>query len=78
MIDWIAMILVLLGTVLVGRKNKSGWIAYIASNILWFIYAARDNQIPLATMQVFLLVANITALATWHASDRQISDRSSQ
>ena len=39
MIGWIANLVIILGLILLGRKNRAGWLCSIIGNILWCFYA---------------------------------------
>ena len=44
MIDWIASILELIGSWIVGNKNRNGYLFIIAGLICWMIYVAVAKQ----------------------------------
>lgn len=62
MLGWIANILILIAWILVGKKNRSGWIYSVLGNFLWCVYAIQLDLWSALFMDGFCLVL---AAYTW-------------
>lgn len=70
--DWVLSVLVILVNILVGRKNKWGWVLSMIVSILWVYYALTltPRQFGLIPSSVILFfVATINAYK-WFKDDR--------
>lgn len=65
MIDWIAGIGEIAAKVVVGRKNKWGWILHIISGILWTIIALQTKIYGLLIITVPAFAVNIYNFWKW-------------
>lgn len=60
----------LLGNVLIMLKKKSGWIVWIAGNILWIVYNfLSEFNLPMVFMYIVYAIINVCGFAKWKKQD---------
>lgn len=63
--DWIAMILSVLGIVLNAKKNMWCWPIWILSNICWLIYFLGKGEYPVIILNVIFGIVNTYGWIQW-------------
>ena len=67
----LGMIFSLGGNILIIFKKKSGWLAWIAGNILWIVINFVDVlNIPMVLMYVVYMIINIFGYIKWYKKDK--------
>jgi hypothetical protein len=72
-IEWIACFAGLLGSALLAMNNrysKWGFVAFLASNVLWFSYGWDKQVWGLVTMQIGFTVTSVVGIKTWFSPSR--------
>ena len=64
-VDWLAMILTLIGIYLLGDKKRVGFMVHILGNFLWAILGIMTMSIALMIANVVYLFFNIRGYQKW-------------
>jgi hypothetical protein len=72
--DWILSILTIIMNILLGKKNKWGWIFLIVISFLWIIYALSIDPpqyglLPAVVVNIFIA---IPSAIKWFKEDKHV------
>lgn len=70
--DWIGLVLALIGILLNAKKNIWCWPIWIASDVFWFIYGFTPMQASLLVLEVVFVFCNIYGWFSWYKDSNQI------
>jgi hypothetical protein len=76
--DWILSALVVLTNILIGKKNKWGWIIGSITSFLWIVYALfilNPAQYGLVPSAILNLIISILSSIKWFKEDRKKSEK---
>jgi nicotinamide riboside transporter PnuC len=57
--------MVILSTILVGRKNKWGWVIGILASVGWFIYTINIEEYALALTTFVMFIVRVKSAMQW-------------
>ena len=63
--DWIGLVLQVIGMVLNAKKNIMVWPCWILSNVAFGIYASQTNQASIVILNVIFFAFNVYGLWSW-------------
>ncbi len=64
-IDWAAMILVIVGLWLLGRKQKVGFVVNVAGAVLWIVFNVMVDSVAGVLANAILIFVNIQGWWRW-------------
>ena len=68
----IALAFSLAGNILINVKSRSGYVAWIVSNVLWIAINYLDHMnVPQVIMYVTYTILNIWGLVRWYKEDKK-------
>ena len=68
----IALAFSLAGNILINVKSRSGYVAWIISNLLWIAVNYLDHlNVPQVIMYVTYTILNIWGLVRWYKEDKK-------
>ena len=65
MIEIIATVLSIIGSVFVAVKLRAGFLFWIIANFLWVVFALSHGHLPMATLFVVYLITSIIGWFYW-------------
>lgn len=68
-IDWIANILILIATIILGKRNSLGFILFAVSNVMFFILGIMIESIALCIFMCIMFVINIQSYRSFNATN---------
>ena len=69
--DWIAVVLVLVGATLIARKRKIGWLINSAGNLLFVVYFYGKEEWPAFAAALVFTIINSYGYISWRTMDQQ-------
>jgi len=65
LLPWLSFLSIVIGMILMARKNKYGWLTYIMANILWAIYWILTHNYFIVLQELFFISVNIYGWHKW-------------
>jgi len=69
--DWLAAFFEILGTILLGRRKKIGWICYVLSGLCWITVSFTSKVYGLLPVSFTGLGIYIVNFTKWNKSERR-------
>ncbi|GAB5465846.1 MAG: nicotinamide mononucleotide transporter [Candidatus Kapaibacteriales bacterium] len=70
LIDWLAMLLSLLGVYIIGNKRKSGFLVFALSNVIWALLGfTLMGSYGVAIGNLIFVVINIRGYLSWNKKE---------
>lgn len=70
-LTYIALALSVIGNILVNNQKKSGYVAWIISNLLWIIFAIYSNIPAQLIMFIIYTILSIHGFSKWKAIEKK-------
>jgi len=73
-LDWLAMVLMFLSLVLLGRKKRSGFLFGIGANLAWLAFGAVVGSVANVVANLVFAVMNVLGYIRWANDDNENAD----
>lgn len=64
-VDWLAMVVTLLGIYLLGNKDRKGFVVMVTANSCWIVVGVLAGSIAMIFANIVFLSMNIRGLIKW-------------
>ena len=64
-LDWLAMVLSLLALMLLGKRNRFGFISFMVANVSWIAAGILLNNLAICIGNLAFLIYNLRGFTVW-------------